>query len=59
MSSVISTEIGYGLDDPRCESWQETRDFSVLQNAQTGFGTHPASHSMGTRIYPGAKATGT
>jgi hypothetical protein len=28
----------------------EARDFSLLQNVQTGSGVHPASHSMGTRI---------
>ena len=27
----------------------EARDFSLLQNAQAGFGVHPAPYSVGTK----------
>ena len=30
--------------------WAGERDFSVLQNAQTGFGAHPISYLMGTDV---------
>jgi hypothetical protein len=35
------------------------REFSLLRNVQTGFGTHPASYSMGTgSSLPGDKSPG-
>jgi hypothetical protein len=37
-----------GLDDPRFNSWQEKRDFSLLQNVQISSGTHQAYYSIGT-----------
>jgi len=37
----------------------EARDFSLLQNIQTFFGTHPASYAMGASdSLPKAKAVG-
>jgi hypothetical protein len=38
------------LDSPALESQREARDFSHLQNVQTGCGTHPPSYSMGTVV---------
>jgi hypothetical protein len=36
-----------------------TRDFSLLRNAQTGFGALPASYTMGYRgLFPQRKAAG-
>ena len=46
----ISTR--YGLDGPRIESRWGSR-FSAL--VQTGPGSHPASYTMGTESFPGAK----
>jgi hypothetical protein len=37
----------------------QARNFSLLQNAQTGSEAHPASYSMSIRIsFPGRKAVG-
>jgi hypothetical protein len=33
-----------------------TRDFSVLQNVETGCGAHPTSYSVGTMVFPWCKA---
>ena len=45
--------IGYGLDGPRIESRWGAR-FSAP--VQTGPGSHPASCTMGTGSFPGAKS---
>ena len=42
--------VDYRLHDRGMESRHAQRDFSLLQNVQTGSGAHPASHSMGTGV---------
>lgn len=39
----------YGVDDPVSESRQDKR-FFLLQNVLSGFGSHPASYSIGTGV---------
>jgi hypothetical protein len=51
--SVVGIASGYGLDGPEIETrWR--RDFPHL--SQTGTGAHPASCTMGTLSFPGAKS---
>jgi hypothetical protein len=54
----VGKAAGYGLDN-RGTGFQfplGTRDISVLHSAQTGFESHPASHTVGTEgSYPGGK----
>jgi len=51
--SVVGIATGYGLDGPGIESRWGPR-FSVP--VQTGSGAHPASCTMGTGSFPGAKS---
>jgi len=51
-----ATEIGYGLENPGCETWQGQYIY-LLQNVQTGPGSHPGSYSMGTEIISSSKPT--
>jgi hypothetical protein len=53
--SSVGIATGYGLDGPGTESrWG--RGFFV--HVQTGPGAHPASCTMGTGSFPGAKQPG-
>jgi len=47
-ASVVSIVPCYGLDKPWFESWQEQKDFSILQISPAGSGAHPALHSIAT-----------
>jgi len=50
--SAVSVE----LDDPKFNSWQEKRDFSLLQNVQISSGSQQAHYSVGTEgLSPGGK----
>jgi hypothetical protein len=47
-ASAVSIVPCHGLHKPGFESWQEQEDFSLLQNAPTGSGAHPAFHTIAT-----------
>jgi hypothetical protein len=51
--SVVGVVTGYGLGRPGIE-YRWGRNFSAP--VQTGPGAHPASCTMGTRSFPGAKS---
>jgi hypothetical protein len=53
--SSVGIATRYGLDVPGIESQWWAR-FSVL--VQTGLGAHPASYTMGYRVFPEGKAAG-
>jgi hypothetical protein len=42
--------LGHGLDNRGFEFHQEQVVSSLLQNAQTGSGAHPAPYAMGTVV---------
>jgi hypothetical protein len=56
--SSVSIVSGYGLDDRVIEvlSSTEVKKFYCSLCVQTGSGTHPASCTMGTVLFSGAKA---
>ena len=45
-----------------CKVWGSNsgrrKSFLYLKNVQTSSGTHPASYSVGTRVFPGVKQAG-
>jgi hypothetical protein len=53
--SSVGIATGYGLDGPGIESRWGAKFFA---HVQTGPGIHPASCTMGTRSFPGAKRPG-
>jgi hypothetical protein len=59
LGSSVSIVSDYGLDDRAIEvrSPAGAKDFSSILCAQTGYGAHPASCTMGTGgPFPGGKA---
>jgi hypothetical protein len=54
----VGIAFGYGLDDwgSRVRFPAEAGNFSLYHRVQNGFGTHPASYSVGTGgSFPGDK----
>jgi len=55
LDSSVGIATRYRLVSPGIKSWWGPR-FSAL--VQTGPGAHPASHTMGTRSFPGVSGQG-